>query len=1019
MENTPARLPNPDFKQLFQVLPGLYVILSPDLTVLAASDAYLQATHSSREALVNRSLFDVFPENPDLQRTKARESIEASLNQVITHKTPQQLPSHRYDVLNKEGQYESRYWQLNSFPVLDDEGELQYIVHEVRDVTRQTLAEREKNETNERFERVAMATSDVIWDWNLLDDGLWWNEGYKTLFGYPEEKRDPTIASWTNFIHPDDLGRVEASIYKAIKNGQQKWQDQYRFRCADGGYKLVFDQGYLIYNEQNEAVRMLGAMVDITERHQVQQELKESTERFERVALATNDVIWDWNIQTNGHWVNEGFKKLFGYKDEDITPTLDTCTSRIHPDDAARVEASAMQALQDDNQELWEQEYRFRCADGSYKFIHDNGYIIRDEQNKPVRMIGAMRDVTAIRQLTEQQQESTARITQILESLPLMTWTAAPDGDVFYYSQRWFDFSGSTFEDLRAWGWSTIIHPDDVAATSRAWRHSLQTGDTFVAENRWRATDGSYRWFLARAVPIRNAAGEIIMWVGSHTDIEHQKQMMLALEESNAKFEMLAESIPHVVWSADANGHVDYFNQQWYSYTRMTEEETLGFGWAPALHPDDREPTTSDWLASMATGEKYERELRLRNIFTEDYRWFLARAVPARNADGEIIKWFGTATYIHDQKMLREQVEKSEKQFRFLAESIPQIIWTTRPDGYTEYFNKRWHEYTGLHMEESQGDVWSTLLHPEDRERAVERFQYSLRTGEYYEIEYRIKNGYNGTYRWFLGQAMPMRNAEGEIVKWFGTCTDIEDHKRAEEQLVEKNLELERINQDLDSFVYTASHDLKLPIVNMAGIYQELIRVATFNDPDAPKMQAMFEKALRQIHTTIQDLSDVVKVQRIQADHMELVDLRTLTEDVQLGLQDLLQETNARLNLDFAEAPALPFTKSSLKSIIFNLISNALKYRAPDRAPEVSLRTQPKGDYIELTVKDNGLGIDMSKHQNKLFQMFKRFHNHVNGSGLGLYIVNRLLTNHGGYINIESKLGEGTTFYLYFKQKKN
>jgi PAS domain S-box-containing protein len=352
-----------------------------------------------------------------------------------------------------------------------------------------------------------------------------------------------------------------------------------------------------------------------------------------------------------------------------------------------------------------------------------------------------------------------------------------------------------------------------------------------------------------------------------------------------------------------------------------------------------------------------------------------------------------------------------------MSDSIPQMIWTTRPDGHHDYFNKRWMEYTGLTLEESIGLVWNDMLHPDDRQRAWERWQHSLRTGEFYEIEYRFKNGFNGSYRWFLGQAIPMRDAQGNIVKWFGTCTDIEDHKKAEEELVDKNLELERINQDLDSFVYTASHDLKLPIVNMAGIFNELTLSTDFKDPDAHQLISMFNKSLEQIYVTINDLAEVVKVQKSQTRVHELLNLQDVTEKVKISIQDTLQVTGATITTDFAEVPALAFGKANLKSIFYNLISNGIKYRKQDHKPVIHLSSSRKGDYVELKVQDNGIGIDMNKHQNKLFQMFKRFHNHVSGSGLGLYIVNRLLTNRGGYINIESTINEGTTFYLYFKQK--
>src|SRR5690606_7699877 len=152
-----------------------------------------------------------------------------------------------------------------------------------------------------------------------------------------------------------------------------------------------------------------------------------------------------------------------------------------------------------------------------------------------------------------------------------------------------------------------------------------------------------YRWFLARAVPIHDTFGHITSWVGSHTDIEVHKQLLLSVQESNRRTQFLAEAIPQILWTAEPDGSIDYFNNRWYEYTHMTEAESLDWGWGPSVHPDDLQFAVDSWLHSMKTGEKYQIELRLRNIYTESYRWFLTRALPMRNDNGEIVKWFGTA----------------------------------------------------------------------------------------------------------------------------------------------------------------------------------------------------------------------------------------------------------------------------------------------------------------------------------------------------------------------------------------
>lgn len=1010
-----------DFAHLFKTMPGAYLVLSTDFCMLAASKGYLCATLKSREEIEGKYIFDVFPDNPATGAHKSSATLRSSLQQAILTKQPQRLPASRYDIPlpgKTEKGFEERYWEVINTPVQDDEGEVQYILHEVRNITQQVMAEREIASTHDNLHLMSKVAGAVMWECDVQADRLVWSESLKEFFGYTDKDLVNTLDSWNYMIHPDDRTHTRHSLDYAMAKGQKSWTGEYRFRRKDGTYAQVVDHGYIFYNPQQIPIRMLGSIVDVTRQKQQELKLQESHDRFQRLAMATNDVIWDWDLVHHQVWWNEGFKTLFGYTDEVLQqePGPESWTNRIHPDDLEHVTHSIHHTI--DHGLEWKSEYRFRCADGNYKLVLDKGYVIRNPEGQPVRMVGAMVDITEQRRTAQQLQDTMQQTLDILESLPLMTWTATPDGLVDYYSQSWYKYTGSDFESMKDWGWQHLIHPDDWEPTRQLWLECISESKPFVIENRFRKSNGEYRWFLVRAVPLRNSEGLITMWVGSHTDIHDQKQMLLQLEESNSKFMMLAESIPHIVWSGNPDGYVDYFNGQWYAYTKMTQEETLGFGWGPSLHPDDKQPTVDDWLHSMRTGEKYERELRLRDINTEDYRWFLARALPARNAEGEIIKWFGTATYIHEQKLLREQLEESEKQFRFLAESIPQMVWTTRPDGYHDYFNKRWLDYTGLSMEESMGMVWNSLLHPDDRERAWKRWQFSLQTGEFYEIEYRFKNGFNGTYRWFLGQAMPMRDDQGNIVRWFGTCTDIEDHKRAEEELVEKNLELERINQDLDSFVYTASHDLKLPIINIAGIFSELTRGAQFNDPDAPKLIEMFNKAVRQLHATIHDLSEVVRVQKTKDQELEDVPLQETAEDVIIGLQDLIKDSNAQIDLDFSAAASVPFTRSSLKSVLFNLISNAIKYRSPERVPEISIRSVAKDNFVELRVQDNGLGIDMNKHESKLFQMFKRFHNHVQGSGLGLYIVNRLLMNHGGYINIDSALNKGSTFTLYFKKKK-
>ena len=295
----------------------------------------------------------------------------------------------------------------------------------------------------------------------------------------------------------------------------------------------------------------------------------------------------------------------------------------------------------------------------------------------------------------------------------------------------------------------------------------------------------------------------------------------------------------------------------------------------------------------------------------------------------------------------------------------------------------------------------------------------------------------DGRTRPVLLNAVLVRTAEGQPLVIQATLFDITERRkyeqellrtkqlaeeqreqlaRANEQLVSKNEQLTRINADLDSFVYTASHDLKQPIDNMAGLFEELKHAATFHDPEAAHMLTMFEGALQQILSTIQGLTEVVQQQRaLEQLPAEEVALQPFVEEIIRGLQPMHAPYATPFVLDFGAVPTLRMARSSLHSMLYNLLSNALKYAMPGRAPHIRVSTAAAAaeDRVVLVVQDNGRGIDLTRHSKELFQLFRRFHPDVEGSGMGLYLVNRLVHQVGGQVEVDSTVDQGTTFRIY------
>ncbi|WP_143436578.1 ATP-binding response regulator [Hymenobacter crusticola] len=237
------------------------------------------------------------------------------------------------------------------------------------------------------------------------------------------------------------------------------------------------------------------------------------------------------------------------------------------------------------------------------------------------------------------------------------------------------------------------------------------------------------------------------------------------------------------------------------------------------------------------------------------------------------------------------------------------------------------------------------------------------------------------------------------------------------QELATTNQELARTNADLDNFVYAASHDLRQPVHNLRGLFEELHRTATVNDPDAAQIWQLLDDSLRALTTTITDLSDVVQVARQSGTLIaEPVRVAELANQVLQTLRPQLQAAQADVQTDFSALPELTYVRSNLRTILLNLLANSLKYRHPERPARVQVCTYLAAGQPVLEVSDNGLGMNMQVHGKELFQLFRRFHPQASsGTGVGLFLVNRLVQSQNGHIEVDSRVGEGTTFRVYLQ----
>jgi PAS domain S-box-containing protein len=356
------------------------------------------------------------------------------------------------------------------------------------------------------------------------------------------------------------------------------------------------------------------------------------------------------------------------------------------------------------------------------------------------------------------------------------------------------------------------------------------------------------------------------------------------------------------------------------------------------------------------------------------------------------------------------------QEFEFLAEAIPQLVWTKSKDGSRLYLNHNWENYTGISVKDNKNWDWTDVIHPDDYTEAMNLWNESLKTGNIFEYECRLRR-IDGMYRWHLSRAIPAKDKNNNISAWIGTCTDIHENKKREEELAHKNKELEKINGDMDNFIYAASHDLKSPISNIEGLVHALRDdLETIINEDENKIINMIDLSIEKLKYTIEELIEISYVHKNGHNGRELVFFENILEEVKSEIQFQIQDSGAIIASNF-RCPSLSFSHKDLWNIIYNLLTNSIKFRNPRRPLKVHISTYiVDNDYTVLSIKDNGLGFDPAKKE-KIFSMFRRLHAHAEGSGVGLYIVKRIIDNWGGKIEVESEEGKGAEFKVHFKNQ--
>jgi PAS domain S-box-containing protein len=664
----------------------------------------------------------------------------------------------------------------------------------------------------------------------------------------------------------------------------------------------------------------------------------------------------------------------------------------------------------------------------------------------------------AIRNLQENEQ----RQRFVMDSMPQKIFTAKPDGEDSYFNPQWAKFTGLSVERMLGWGWTQFIHPDDLEENLKTWRHAIDTGEPFQFEHRFRGRDGGYRWHMSRALPMRDAQGNIVMWVGSSTDIHDLRQAKEELvrltaesERQRRLYETIHNTTPDFVYIFDLDHRIAYANRALLEMWGRTAEDALGKNclelgypdWHAAMH--DRELEQVKATKQPIRGEVPFNGTQGRRIY--DYIF-----VPVLNAAGEVEAIAGTTRDVTERKQAEESTHRRSEQVRRLAEVAVRISAAHDVDSVMRIVTEEARNLVGAHQSLTSfamNDDWAQAIYVvsmTDKYGSWRNYDAQAEGAGIYslvcsmnkpmrltqaELEahpawkaFGAESGKHPPLRGWL--AAPLVGRDGRNIgliqlsdKYQGEFTGDDEAVLVQmAQMASVAVENARLVEDLreasrrkDEFLATLAHELRNPLAPLRNMLEVIKRT----DGDRELMQqahTMMERQLAHMVRLIDDLLDVSRVSRGKLElRCERVELSSVIAQAVESCRSLIDDAGHEFSINLPSRPVyLHADPVRLEQIFDNLLNNACKYTEP--GGRISLTVECRGREVTIRVKDTGIGIPPDQ-LGGIFEMFAQVDNSLErlqgGLGIGLTLVRQLVEMHDGTVTAHSDgPGHGSEFVV-------
>ena len=396
---------------------------------------------------------------------------------------------------------------------------------------------------------------------------------------------------------------------------------------------------------------LLNMSIDITNHKEKEDQLEKQRKELAVLTEQLPQLLYTAEPSGKINYANKNWHEFTGKTVDDVRDQM--WFYLVHPEDRERVKEKRLQTLK--SGEVYEDEFRFLRKDGEYRWLFVRNLPILNKKDKVIKWIGTATDIHDIKEVNQKIEEKANEFYSLAETIDHHVWVSNAENNAIYLNKTWYQYTGLDNSVINHQKWFSIFDPTEVDQLIKIDSEAKRKGKEYHLEVKLRRHDGVYRWFLVHATPVFNKDGEIVKWIGTNTDIHEQKLKTELLQSELTHLKELIESIPQLAWTSDTKGNIDYFNKEWYLYTGADEEKFNEWHLADYILEEDRERFLTVSQERMKREEAFQLQIRFFKNVDKNYYWHIIQQRPVKEKNGKIKFWIGTATDIHEQKMLEQQ----------------------------------------------------------------------------------------------------------------------------------------------------------------------------------------------------------------------------------------------------------------------------------------------------------------------------------------------------------------------------